>query len=86
MFKTVTVTALKALNGYLAVVTSSDMLISQITIATFYNDLMNYEAEDNMFSGTKSSIGQTETYFIPEFSPSSMAAAAILNFKISIGS
>ena len=86
MFKTVTVTALKALNENMAVVTSSDMLISQITIATFYIDLMNYEDEDNMFSGAKASIGRAEAYFIPEFCPSNMAAAAILNFEISIGS
>ena len=62
------------------------MLISQITIATFYIDLMNYEDEDNTFSGAKASIGQAEAYFIPEFCPSNMAAAAILNFEISIGS
>ena len=67
MFKTVTVTALKALNENMAVVTSSDMLISQITIATFYNDLMNYEDEYNTFSGTKVSIGQAEKYFVIEF-------------------
>ena len=79
-------TVLEALNGYLAVVTSSDMLISQITIATFYIDLMNYEDEDNMFSGAKASIGRAEAYLIPEFCPSNMAAAAILNFEISIGS
>ena len=79
-------TVLKALNGYLAVVTSSDMLISQITIATVYIDLMNFEDEDNMFSGAKASIGQAEAYFIPEYCPANMAVAAILNFEISIGS
>ena len=68
MFKTVTVTALKALNENVAVVTSSDMLISQITFATFYNNLMRYEDEDNMFQGTKASIGQAETYCIPQIS------------------
>ena len=68
MFKTVTVTALKALNENLAVVTSSDMLISQIYFATFYNNLMRYEDEDNMFPGTKASIEQAETYCIPQIS------------------
>ena len=61
-------TVLQALNRNMAVVTSSDMLISQIAIAIFYNELMNYEYEDNMFSRMKTSIGLAETYFIPEFS------------------
>ena len=52
----------------MAVVTSSDMLISQLTIVIFYNDLTNYEDEDNMLSGTKASIGHTKTDFTPELS------------------
>ena len=86
LIETVVVTVLQALNGNVAVVTSSDMLISQIAIAVLYNELMNYEYEDNMFSRMKTSIGLAETYFIPEFSWSNMAAAAILKCKISIGS
>ena len=81
-----TVTVLKALNGNVAVMTSSDMLISKINIATFYNDLIYFIYVDHMFSGTKNSIWQAETYFILLFSPSNKAATAILKFKISIGS
>ena len=68
MIKTVAVTVQQASNGDFPVVTSSDMLISQITISTFHNDLNNFLHEDNMFSGTKASKGQAESNFIPEFS------------------
>ena len=61
LIETVTVTVLQALNRKMAVVTSSNMLISHITIAIFYNELMNYEHEDNMFSRINTSIGQAET-------------------------
>ena len=43
LIEIVILTVLQALNGNVAVVTSSDMLISHITIANFYNELMNYE-------------------------------------------
>ena len=43
LIEIVILTVLQALNGNVAVVTSSDMLISHITIAIFYNELMNYE-------------------------------------------
>ena len=86
LFKTVTVTPLKSLGRNVAVVTSSDMLISQIIITTFYNDLINYEDENYMSSGTKACIGQAKTYCITQLSWSNMAATAILKCKISIGS
>ena len=43
LIEIVILTVLQALNGNVAVVTSSDTLISRITIAIFYNELMNYE-------------------------------------------
>ena len=43
LIEIVILTVLQALNGNVAVVTSSDMLINHITIAIFYNELMNYE-------------------------------------------
>ena len=43
LIEIVILTVLQALNGNVVVVTSSDMLISHITIANFYNELMNYE-------------------------------------------
>ena len=43
LIEIVILTVLQALNGNVAVVTSSNMLISHITIAIFYNELMNYE-------------------------------------------
>ena len=43
LIEIVILTVLQALNGNVAVVTSSDMLINHITIANFYNELMNYE-------------------------------------------
>ena len=43
LIEIVILTVLQALNGNVAVVTSSNMLISHITIANFYNELMNYE-------------------------------------------
>ena len=43
LIEIVILTVLQALNENVAVVTSSDMLISHITIAIFYNKLLNYE-------------------------------------------
>ena len=43
LIEIVILTVLQALNGNVVVVTSSDMLINHITIAIFYNELMNYE-------------------------------------------
>ena len=43
LIEIVILTVLQALNGNVAVVTSSNMLISHITIAIIYNELMNYE-------------------------------------------
>ena len=43
LIEIVILTVLQALNGNVVVVTSSDMLISHIAIANFYNELMNYE-------------------------------------------
>ena len=43
LIEIVILTVLQALNRNVAVVTSSNMLISHITIAIFYNELMNYE-------------------------------------------